>query len=264
MLGAALPVESGFIANFAWRDVQVFRATKALRWSQPGCSERVKVRGSRGLSVKVRCCGVGGGQGWLTASQQLEIEETRRIVVEQPTAHSARKQLEQEVAARSKLESAYQRQHKAAVDACVLLAETDGKVKEQKTRVQQASVQAALETSREASAHHAGCVEGRRGGMGEDVATLLSLLAAAIRKVQQQCYLLSGTRNQDLESLLVTLGKLHSFFPGDTGPRNASCASIATCGIAERSSSFYPNYHSRFPRCGRGQGGCGGIEFWCS
>ena len=34
----------------------------------------------------------------LTASQQAEIEEKRRVVVEQPTAQSARKQLEQEVA----------------------------------------------------------------------------------------------------------------------------------------------------------------------
>ena len=32
-------------------------------WSQPGCSQRIKVRRGRGLSVKVRWCGVGGGQG---------------------------------------------------------------------------------------------------------------------------------------------------------------------------------------------------------
>ena len=50
------------------------------------------------------------------------------------------------VAALSMLESAYQRQHKAAVDSFVLLPETGDKVKEQKTRVQQTSVDAALET----------------------------------------------------------------------------------------------------------------------
>ena len=48
-------------------------------------------------------------------------------------------------------------------------------------RVQQASVEAALETSREAGAH--------RAGFGGDVGMLLSLLAEAIRKGQQQCYL---------------------------------------------------------------------------
>ena len=64
-------------------------------------------------SLKV--CVWEAAKGALTASQQSEIEEKRRVVVEQPTAHSSRKQLEQEVAAPSKLESAYQRQHKAAV-----------------------------------------------------------------------------------------------------------------------------------------------------
>ena len=149
-------------------------------------------------------------KGALTASQQSEIKEKRRVVAEQPTAHSARKQLEQEVAARSKRESAHQRQHKAAVNSCVLLAETGDKVKEQKTRVQLASVEAELETSREVGAHHAGC--------GRDVATLLSLLAAAIRKGQQQCYLPPGIRNPDLESFL-TIGHMRSFFPEPQVPQ---------------------------------------------
>ena len=77
-------------------------------------------------------------------------------------------------------------------------------------RVQQASVEAALETSREAGAH--------RAGFGGDVGMLLSLLAEAIRKGQQQCYLRPGIRNQDLESFLVSLGQLHSFFPGPQVP----------------------------------------------
>ena len=68
------------------------------------------------------------------------------------------------VAALSKLESAYQR-HKAVVDSRVLLPETGDKVKEQRTRVQQ-TPEAALETSREAGAYHAGCGRERRGGGG--------------------------------------------------------------------------------------------------
>ena len=66
-----------------------------------------------GLSVKVRCSGVGGGQEALTAPQEAEIEGKRRVVVEQPTAQSARQQLEQEVAPVHNLESAYQKQYKA-------------------------------------------------------------------------------------------------------------------------------------------------------
>ena len=58
--------------------------------------------------------------------------------------------------------------------------------------------------------HHAGC--------GRDVATLLSLLAAANRKGHQQCYLPPGVRNQDLESFLVTLGQMHQFFAGPQVP----------------------------------------------
>ena len=184
--------------------MQVLWAQQALRWSQSDCGGWLEVWVVDSLS-KCDAAVWEAAKGALTASQQSEIEERRRGAVDQPRGHSARKQLEEEVAALSKLESAYQRQHKAAVDACVLLAETGGKVKEQKTRVQQASVKAALETSREAGAHHVGC--------GGDVATLLSLLAAALRKGQQQCYLPPGIRNQDLESFLVTLGQLHSFFP---------------------------------------------------
>ena len=107
-------------------------------------------------SVEVRCSGVGGGPGGAHSTATGRIEGKRRVVVEELIAYSARKQFEQEVAALSKLQSAHQRQHKAAVDACVLLAETGDKVKEQKLR-EQASVKAALETSREAGTHHAGC-----------------------------------------------------------------------------------------------------------
>ena len=123
------------------RYVQVLWAQQTLRWSQSGCSERLGVRGdSWTLSPKCDAAVWEAAKGALTASQQSEIEEKRRGAVDQPTAHSARKQFEQEV------ESAHQRQHKAAVGSCVLLAETGDKVKEQ------ASVEAALETSSEAGA----------------------------------------------------------------------------------------------------------------
>ena len=171
-----------FKTKFAWRDM---------------CRSCGRNKPSVGASQAAASGSKSGG-----VVDSLEIEAKRRVVVEQPTAHSARKQLEQEVAALSKNESADQRQHKAAVDSCVLLAEMGDKVEEQKTRVQQASV--------EAGAHHACCLR--------DVATRLSLLAVAIRKGQQQFYLPPSIRNQGLESCLVTLGQLQSFFPGPQIP----------------------------------------------
>ena len=151
----------GFKANFAWRDT-----CRSCGRNRPSAGVRLqRAARSLGRSWTLSKCDAAvweAAKGALTASEQSEIEEKRRDAVDQPTAHSARKQLQQEVAPLSKLESAYQRQHFAVVDACVLLAETGGRVKEQKTRVQQESVEAALETSREAGGHHAGC--------GEDVA----------------------------------------------------------------------------------------------
>ena len=155
-------------------------------------------------------------KGALTTWQQAEIEEKRRVAVGQPTAHSARKQLEQEIAVLSKLESAHRRQHKAAVDFCVLLAETDDKVKEQETRVQQASVEAALETSREAGAHHAGC----RRRCGHALGRSNPQRAAA-------CRLQPGPGTVPDRTPPPTL-----VFPGPAGPRNAMCASITTNSTA--------------------------------
>ena len=189
----------------------------------------------------------------LTTSQQAEIEEKRGVAVEQPTAHSTRKQLEHEVAALSKLESAYQRQYKSAVDSCVLLAATGDKVKEQKTRVQQAYVEAALETSREAGVYHAGC--------GTGVATLLSLMAAAIRKGQRQCYLPPGVRNQDLEPFMAMLGHLHSFFLGPQLPATPRAQAPQSAAPHDAGPA---SFLATVPGFGREQGGCGGTEFWCS
>ena len=115
----------GFKAKFARRDT-----CRSCGRNKPsvGASHATAMARSIFQSVMLRC----GRRPW-ARSQQSEIEEKRRVVVEQPTALSARKQLEQEVAALSKLESAYQKQHKAAVGSCVLLAEEGDKVKDQKT-----------------------------------------------------------------------------------------------------------------------------------
>ena len=83
----------------------------------------------------------------LTASEQPEIEEKRRVAWEPPAAQSARNRLEQEVAALAQLERAYRRQHKAVVDSCVCWLTWRKQIKEQEDGVQQASVEAALGTS---------------------------------------------------------------------------------------------------------------------
>ena len=181
----------------------------------------------------------------------------RRVVVEQPTAHLERKQLEQEVAALSKLESAYQRQHKAAVDSCDCWRKTGDKVKEQKTR---------------SAPGVCGWQRWRCPGkpartvqvVGEDVATLLSLLAAAIRKGQQQCHLPSGTRNQDLEPFLATLGQMHSFCPGPQVPATPRAQASQPAAPHNAVPASIPTTIPGFPGAAGGRVGCGGIELWCS
>ena len=131
VLGTALPVESVGSSQIQHderraelvgdRGPLMVQANQSLVFQRQGCRDAATWE----------------AKGALTALQQAEIEEKRRVFVEQPTAQSARKQLEQEVATLSKLESAYQRQHKAAVDACFLVAETGDKVKEYPTANQQ-------------------------------------------------------------------------------------------------------------------------------
>ena len=107
------------------------------------------------------------------------------------------------------------RQRKAAVDSCGLLAETGGKVKEQKTRVQQASVEAALETS-----SHAGC--------GGDVATLLSPLGGS-NPQGAATMLPAAWHSHPGPGILPGHARPATFvLSGTAGPRNAACASIAT------------------------------------
>ena len=63
VLGTALPVESVGSKQILHGEIRAGLAGEKSAPLEPACSERVKVRGKRGLSVKVRCCGVGGGQG---------------------------------------------------------------------------------------------------------------------------------------------------------------------------------------------------------
>ena len=160
------------------RHAQSLWVAEALRWSQPGSFGWLE---GRGVVDSLSTC---HAAVWEAAKRGAHgvAKKKRRVVVEQPRAQSARKQLEQQVA----LE---------ASDACCLL---------------QASVEAAQETSSVAGTCHV--------GYGNDVATLLSLLAAALRKGQQQCHLPCSVRNQDLKSLLATLGQLRACFLGPQVP----------------------------------------------
>ena len=88
--------------------------------------------------------------------------------------------------------------------------------------MQQALVEAALEPSREAGTCHSGC--------GVDVATLLALLAAALRKGQWQCYLPSSIGNPDLEAFLGHARATALVFPGAASHRYAACASNQSAG----------------------------------
>ena len=145
--------KSGFKANFAWRDT---------------CRSCGRNRNSVGGRVVARSKKSGEA---LLISRQLTRREKSSSWKLLPCPNSR-------VLARGSTRRPW-------------LAKTGGKVKAQKTLVQQASVEGALETSRECR------VRGRRG------------------------------------HALVAFGR-------------------------------HPSYLSWFPRRGRGQGGCRGIDFWCS
>ena len=240
VLGTALPVESVGSSQILHCEIRAELVRDRSPLLEPA-RLRQAVQKSGGVVDSLSKCDAAvweAAKGALTASQQSEIEHKRRVVVEQPTAHSARKQLEQEVAALFKFESAFQRQHKAAVDSYVLLAETSDKVKEQKTRVQQASVQAALETSTEAGAHHAGAL-----GRSNPQRTA-ALLPAARHSQPGHGILPHHTRPTAL------------VFPEAAGPLNATCSSIDITQFQLPSQLPFP-----VSRHGREQGGCGGMEF---
>ena len=170
-------------------------------------------------------------------------EEKRRGAVDQPTAHSARKQLEQEVACPLQTrERAYQREHKAAVDACVLLAETGGKVEEQKTRVEQASVEAALEKARMREPT-IGCGQAFVAFARSNPQGAAAMLLTA-RHPQPGPGILPGQSRPAARS-----------HPGAAGPRDTACASTATGGsTTQHSSVFLPSHGSQFPRRSREPG----------
>ena len=79
------------------------------------------------------------------------------------------------------------------------------------------------------------------------MATLLSLLAAAIRKGQQQCYLPPGICNQDLESLLSISAGCTLTSPGPR-PSDTACASTATSSTTQRSSVLLPSHRAQAPQ----------------
>ena len=94
----------GFKANFAWRETC---RSCGRNKSSVGASQAATSGAKTGGVVWALCQSAmprcGRRPRALTTSQQAEIEGKRRVAVEQPTAHSVRKQLEHEVAALSKL-----------------------------------------------------------------------------------------------------------------------------------------------------------------
>ena len=96
-------------------------------------------------------------------------------------------------------------------------------------------------------------------GHGDDVATLLSLLAAALRKGQQQCHLPCSVRNQDLKSLLATLGQLRACF---SGGRKSPLRRVRNgiCGSTARGPGNHPSYPSQASRHGSGPRGHRGLR----
>ena len=143
----------------------------------------------------------------------------------QPSRHGAR--------ARScRFVQARERQLKAAQGSggCVL----PGGRNWRQSQGAQASVDPALETSREAGTHS-------------------SLLAAALRKGQQQCYLPFSIRNQGLDAFLVTLGQLHAWRAQATQSAAAQKAPAAT--IPATPPGIQARERATWSWC---------IEFWCS
>ena len=152
-------------------------------------------------TLQVRCCGVGGGEGSAGVAARGRREVTG--AVDQPTArraNSSSRRLPPSPSPRVLTRGGRRRLRAAGRDGW------QGQGTE--------------------NASAAGICGGSVGSVqrsgsppcGGDVATLLSLLVAAIRKGQQQCNLPPGIRNQDLESFLVTLGQLHFYFPGPQIP----------------------------------------------
>ena len=186
-------------------------------------------------------------KGTLTATQESEIEEKRRIVVVQPRALGT-----DATRARSRsFAQALERLPVAAQGSCLV-----GRNGRQSQGTENAGAPGDCRGSD-------GDVQGGRhvpsrllevavgGGCGHALVTL----GHSTPQRQQQCF---------LPPHIPRLGQHALAFPGAAGHHNATCASIATCGIAEHSSSFHPNYPSRFPRWSSGQGGCGNIKFWCT
>ena len=122
--------------------------------------------------------------------------------------------------------------------------------------MQQASVEAALETSSEAGTYNAGC--------GRDVVTFVQLLAAAPSvRDSSSANLPPSIGNQELDAFLATLNQLLACFPGPQVPDNTTSSSTADCGGTKHVSGNHPNLPSLRPRTNRhgGRAGVpGGVE----
>ena len=217
----------GFKANFAWRDT---------------CRSCLRTKPSVGASQAAACGSKPGrvvdslskcdatvwevAKGALTASQQSEIDEKRRVVDEQPTARSARKQLKQEVAAppstRALTRGSTRQSWTPAFCWRKRVTKSRNRKRECSRRLWRQRWRRPGKTARTMQVV----------GGGGDVATLLSLLAAAVRKGQQQC-LLAARHSQLGPEILPGHTRPNALvLLGAAGFRNTTCASIATCGTA--------------------------------
>ena len=210
----------GFKSNFAWRDVQSLGAAESpLLEPASQLREARRVGGRRGLSVQVRCSGAGGGQG---GAHSIAIGR-------QPSRHeSSSKKLPLHPSSRALSMGGTRQQWMHA---------SWWQKRATKSRSRSCLCSKRLwrqrwNRPREAGTYHAGCER--------DAATLLSLLAAAFRQGQQQCYLPSSIRNQDLDAFLVTVGQPALLFPSAASPRHAACASHAICDCTERAGGNRP------------------------
>ena len=157
--------------------------TEAHCWSQPVSHAMPKGRGPRGLSVKVRCIGVGGGQegahSIATGRNRRKTASCRRAADSPVGTKAALARICRFIQARERLPKAARASwwQKKATKSRSRSCGCSKRLWRQRWK-----------TSREAATYHTGC--------GEDVATLLSLLAAALARDSSNacCRLASGIR----------------------------------------------------------------------
>ena len=224
------------------RDVQSLWAADAHCWSQP--VRYARAQKARGVVDSLSKCVAAvweAAKGTLTASQ--------RVVVEQPTAQSERKQLEQEVAAIQ----ARERQPKAAQGSggCMLPGGRNGRQSQGTENASAAGVCGGsvgnVQSSR-LSPHWLWCGVGEEGEETWPHCCRSWLQPSAHPEPGPGCF----------------PGYLHACFPGAASPRNAACASNALCDCAERGRGNHSCCPSPASRHSSGPHGRGSLELWCS